>query len=167
MVKQAKQILVMGVSGSGKSTVGEMLARNLGIEFIEADEYHSMVNIKKMSMGIGLSDMDRVGWLKKIKYCLLSSVERNESFVLACSALKASYREGLAEACPNLKIVWLQVGESLATFRVSNRKGHFVSASLIKSQYNDLHPPNNAINIDASESLEEIIKKIKSELYFV
>lgn len=168
MEKNQNYLIVFGVSGSGKTSVGEMLAAKLKIDFIEGDDLHPKSNIDKMKNGIALTDADRLPWLSIIKEKLLTKIIRQENFVLSCSALKVSYRDILREA-GNIKFLFLKVGEEEVAERLENREGHFMPKSLIHSQIETLESPkeneNDILIIDASknasEVLEECLKKIK------
>ncbi|WP_188983403.1 gluconokinase [Pseudomonas matsuisoli] len=132
----------MGVSGCGKSSVGEAIVRYSGGMLIEGDQYHPAENIAKMSAGIPLDDDDRAGWLARLGEVLAAAVAAGEHPVMPCSALKRQYRERLRYAVPGLGFVFLELSREVAGQRVSNRPGHFMPASLIDSQFATLEPPN-------------------------
>ncbi|WP_374383195.1 gluconokinase [Dongia sp.] len=158
-------ILVMGVSGSGKSTVGAALAKALGAEFLEADTFHSPQNIAKMSAGIPLDDSDRWPWLDAIGAALDRSVLENRSVVLACSALKQSYRERLLPpGRRDGKVIFLQGGADLIADRMNGRSGHYMPPTLLPSQLATLEPPKDAIVIDIAQGPEAILKEILATL---
>ena len=149
--------LVMGVTASGKSTVGSLLAKKIGAYFIEADELHTKKNLNKMSSGKPLTDSDRYDWLLKIK----AKVDKKfgaENIVIACSALKQKYRELLG--AERYQLVYLKIDESTARKRLSDRVGHFMPASLIDSQFAILEEPVNALTFDHGMEPADIIDMI-------
>src|SRR6185312_8714768 len=132
--------VVMGVSGCGKSFVGGALAKAIGVEFLEGDRFHPKENIALMSSGRPLDDAHRAGWLDAIGEKLAEMARNGEGAVAACSALKRIYRDRLRRHCPRVVFVHLSVDKETARGRVSGRKGHFMPASLIDSQFADLQP---------------------------
>lgn len=148
-------IIVMGISGCGKSTVGAQLAKRMEIPFLDADDFHPTENIKKMSRGIALTDDDRWPWLGAIVEFVLDS--HRHQIVLGCSALKASYREYLGQRL-RLKIVYLKLTREEAVARLEARTDHFMPVSLIDSQLDTLEPPTNALTLSATRPIEEIVK---------
>ena len=154
----------MGVSGCGKSTIGNMLADDLKIQFFDGDNYHPKENIKKMSSGNALNDDDRHGWLVTLNE-LAKEQLKNNSCVIVCSALKQKYRTLLSQGIEErTKWVYLSGSFEIIYNRINSRKDHFMSSKLLQSQFDTLEIPENAINIDIEQSPEEIIKKIKEEL---
>lgn len=134
----ARAIVVMGVAGCGKTSVGEALARSLGWAFIEGDAHHAPASIAKMQAGQALTDDDRWGWLERLGEMLGTQAP----VVLSCSALKRAYRDRLRRACPSLRFVYLEIDKALALQRVSARAaGHIFPASLVDSQFATLEPP--------------------------
>ena len=153
-------VLVMGVAGVGKTTIGETLAQALGARFIDADDYHPPENVAKMKAGIPLQDADRWPWLQK-----LNAILRNErKAVLACSALKESYRRRLAEGVPDFKIVFLHCTAELIRSRMETRRHRYMPAALLDSQLATLEPPADAIVIDVAAPLEESVAAIVARL---
>ena len=136
-----KAIVVMGVSGCGKSSVGTAIAVRSGGHMIEGDAYHSAESIAKMQAGIALEDADRAGWLERLGEALQASVRNGERPILACSALKRQYRDALRQAVPGLGFVFLELSRAAARERVTLRLGHFMAPSLIDSQFATLEPP--------------------------
>ena len=134
-------VVVMGVAGCGKSTVGAALCVRTGARMIEGDAFHPESNIRKMGAGIPLDDADREGWLLRLGHELAKTVEGGDTAVLACSALKRRYRDTLRAAVPDLGFVYLELSPAEAAARVTHRPGHFMPASLIESQFRDLEPP--------------------------
>jgi gluconokinase len=147
-------IVVMGVSGSGKTTVGRRLADALGMSFAEGDAFHSPANVAKMAGGTPLSDSDRWPWLDAIGDWIRAQTAANRSGIIGCSALKRAYRDRLREAWPRLRVVYLRVDRSELARRLSTRQGHFFPERLLESQLADLEPPGpdeNAIEISAGD----------------
>lgn len=157
-------ILVMGVCGAGKTTVGKELAQALGAYFLDADDFHSTINREKMAQATPLTDEDRQEWLAAIanKIALLNAEGR--SAVLACSALKQCYRNLLISACSELVTVWLHGDAELIACRLAERQGHFMPASLLSSQLAIIEAPVKAIKIDVIASPAEIVKRILAYL---
>jgi gluconokinase len=145
------QVVVMGVSGCGKSTVGALLAQRLGAEFIEGDSLHPPSNVAKMAAGTPLTDADREGWLQTIAAQLGAAHAADRSLVVSCSALKRAYRDTLRASAPELRFVYLQGDFDLLGARVAARSGHYMPASLLASQFAALEPPasdEHAITLD-------------------
>lgn len=132
--------VVMGVSGCGKSEVGQRLATALGVPFLEGDAYHPAANVDKMAAGIPLTDIDRAGWLASLRDEIAAASARGEGLVLACSALKRRYRDLLREADPRLHFVHLDGARTLIAQRMLARTAHFMPTSLLDSQLADLEP---------------------------
>ncbi len=146
-------VVVMGVSGSGKTVIGSALAKALGGRFAEGDRFHPPENIRRMSAGLPLRDEDRWGWLDAIATEISEAERRNETLVVACSALKRVYRDRLRLASRNLRFVYLEIGRDVAAARVAARKDHFMPASLVDSQFAALEPPGSdedALTLDAT-----------------
>lgn len=151
--------IVMGVSGSGKSTIAQLLADELDIPFIEGDEYHPPENVRKMQSGTPLEDQDRYSWLVALNAELKK--HRAHGAVLSCSALKKSYRQILTDNL-GCQVSWIYLkGEyDLIKDRMNNRKGHFMPAGLLESQFNTLEPPEKAIEVDIGLRPKEILSLI-------
>ncbi|MEU7901702.1 gluconokinase [Actinoplanes sp. NPDC049118] len=149
-------IVVMGVAGCGKSTIGELLARRLGLEYAEADVFHPPANVAKMAGGRPLDDEDRLPWLAAIGDHL--RYRAGTGVVVSCSALKRSYRDRLRAAAPRAWFVHLVLDEATAARRVSSRPGHFMPASLVASQFAALEPLDGeaGVVVDATETPERI-----------
>jgi gluconokinase len=157
-------ILIMGVSGSGKTTIGQMLAAQLNWQFQDADDLHSPANIEKMHQGIPLTDADRRPWLRSIRSAIDRSLDTNTNLILACSALKAEYRQDLDLGAARVKFVYLKGSIELIQQRLKQRKGHFMNPDLVKSQFADLQEPDEAIVIEIDRSPAEIVHQIATEL---
>src|SRR5256885_2154199 len=153
----------MGPAGSGKTTVGGLLAAQLKWEFVDADNFHLPANIEKMSRGIPLNDEDRIPWLNSIREAMLQWEARDRNIVLACSALKRSYRE-LLQINSNVKLVYLKGSYELLRERLRSRKGHYAGEQILAGQFADLEEPADAITIDAAQSPEQIVAEIRKRL---
>lgn len=151
----------MGVSGSGKTSVGQLLANELTIPFIDADDYHPPANIEKMSQGIPLNDSDREPWLDALHET--ATKHRSPGCVIACSALKEAYRKRLMQSIEsNILLIYLKGSYEQIFERMRKRKNHFMDAAMLKSQFEALEEPDNAVNIDIINSPEIIVQKIKT-----
>lgn len=151
----------MGVAGSGKSTVGSLLARRLGWRFIEADDYHSRSEVEHMLAGQPLSDEERQPWLAKLREVLADCVARKENAVLACSALKESYRRLLTVDADGVRFVYLRGDPAVIRQRLQRRVGHFAHESLLASQYAVLEEPADALTVGIDETPEQIAQRIR------
>ena len=149
-------IVVMGVSGCGKSTIGTLLAERLGVPYLEADDFHPAANRAKMAAGIPLTDEDREPWLEAIAHAIAT---RTGGVVLSCSALKHRYRDILRLGDPHTWFLHLTLDEATAARRVGGRSGHFMPASLVTSQFAALEPLRDEAGfaVDATRPPEEII----------
>jgi gluconokinase len=136
-------VILWGVSGAGKTTIGELLARELGWKFIEADDFHSGANIDKMRRGEPLTDEDRQPWLERLRAAIKESLDNNENAVLACSALKKKYRDRL-RVSDQVKFVFLRGSREQIAERLHDRRGHFFNPDLLASQFADLEEPRPA-----------------------
>ncbi len=157
-------VIVMGVAGSGKSTVGALLARRLGWRFIEADDYHSRTEIEHMLAGQPLSDDERQPWLAKLRQVLLECVTRNQNAILACSALKESYRRQLNVDAEAVRFVYLKGDPAVIRQRLQQRAGHFAHENLLASQYAALEEPDNALTIAVDDAPERLAQRISDGL---
>ena len=152
-------VIVMGVTGCGKSAVGAALATTLGAAFIEGDALHPAENVAKMAAGTPLTDEDRAGWLDTIGQVVAAEIETGRNVVATCSALKRSYRDRLRRFVPDLVFVHLVLSREESWRRVSNRPGHFMPASLVDSQFATLEPPAGeeaALALDATRPVDEL-----------
>jgi gluconokinase len=159
-------ILVMGPAGSGKTTVCELLASQLAWDFFDADNFHSAANIEKMSHGIPLHDEDRIPWLNSIRQAILQWDSNGKNAVMACSALKRSYRERL-QINSNVKLVYLKGSFELLRERLQSRRGHYAGEQILAGQFADLEEPTDAITIDAALPAEQIAKEIRGRLALI
>ncbi len=157
-------VVVMGVSGSGKSTIGKLLAASLKWEFSDADDFHSLANIEKMSQGIPLNDADRMPWLEKLQSAIAQWLLADKNVVLACSALKSSYRQMLWQNAEQMRLVYIKGSFELIQKRLQQRQNHFMSQTLLKSQFDTLEEPKNALTLDANQSESVIVQQIKASL---
>lgn len=153
-------LILMGVSGSGKTTVGRELAKGLGWLFIEGDDFHPEANVEKMRLGIALTDDDRVPWLRALRERVSKLVSHRESAVITCSALKQAYRDFLSKGIHDIHWVYLKVDPNDIRVRLEGRLGHFMPASLLSSQFEILEEPADALEVDGSESVEDNVGRI-------
>jgi gluconokinase len=156
-------IIVMGPEGVGKTTVGTLLAHELGWQFADADEFHPPANIEKMSRGIPLTDADRVPWLEALHRAIMQWDAEGRNVVLACSALEREYRARLAQNA-DVKFVYLKGTYELIAARLRAREGHFAHEDLLASQFAILEEPQDAITVDASQTPEEIVAEVRKRL---
>jgi gluconokinase len=154
-------IVLMGVAGSGKTTIGRKLAAELGWQFYDADDFHPRSNVEKMSRGIPLDDADRTPWLEALHELFMNCLARDESAVVACSALKESYRKCLL-IDERVKLFYLKGDYELIESRLRNRHGHFMSPQMLDSQFAALEEPERATHIDISSTPDEIVRMIRS-----
>lgn len=153
----------MGVSGSGKTTIAQQLAKSLNWEFRDADDFHSTANIEKMRSGIPLTDADRMPWLQTLQAVIKVWLKENKNAILACSALKASYRQILL-IDNQIQLVYLKGCYELIEKRLQGRQNHFMTEKLLQSQFNTLEEPDNAICVDISQPQAAILQQIKASL---
>ena len=159
-------VIVFGVSGVGKTTIGKLLAEQLGWRFYEADDFHPLANIEKMRSGRPLADEDRWPWLKLLREQITRSLAAKENAVLACSALKRAYRQRL-RVSDDVKFVFLRGNYAFIERQLRRRRGHFMNPVLLHSQFADLEEPEpdeDAITIELGRSPEELVEQIKAKL---
>ena len=152
---------MMGVSGSGKTTIGLGLADELGWKFYDGDDFHPRANVEKMARGVPLDDDDRAPWLESLRDLIRSCLVRGENAVLACSALKRSYREYLL-IDENVELVYLKGDYELIEERLEGRRGHFMKPKMLDSQFAALEEPERGLTVDISLPPEKIIETIRS-----
>jgi gluconokinase len=158
-------VVLMGVSGSGKSSVGKVLAEQLGWAFVEADDYHPPGNVEKLRRGEPLTDADRRPWLDALRRRIDDACSNGENVVLACSALKHAYRDYLErDDPPCVHYVWLDGPPELIRKRLAERKGHFMNPALLSSQFQTLEPPADAVRVDITPGLEAVAADIRHKL---
>jgi gluconokinase len=156
-------VIVMGVVGAGKTTVGRLLASELGWAFADADDFHTPSNVEKIRSGVGLEDADREPWLLRLREHLLGWALAGVSGVLACSALKRRYRDTLSVE-GDVRFVHLKATRELVLERLRGRRGHFASESILESQFRDLEEPKDAVAIEVLGRPEEIVSEIRARL---
>jgi gluconokinase len=156
-------VVIMGVTGSGKTTVGSLLAAELGWEFADADGFHPPANVVKMAHGVGLTDADREPWLAALHAAMSGWRASDQDVVLACSALKRSYRERLGVGGV-VRLVFLKGSYDLVASRLRARLGHFASEAILADQYATLEEPQDAVTVDVKASPGEIVLEIKERL---
>ncbi len=156
-------IVLMGVTGSGKTTIGRALAESLHWQFVDADDFHSPSNVAKMRAGIPLDDADRAPWLVSLHHAIVAWLEAQTNVVLACSALKQSYREQLL-VNPEVKLVYLRGGRELISQRLSLRHGHYMDPNLLTSQLATLEEPRDAVVVDMNADVSDIVVDIRNAL---
>jgi gluconokinase len=160
-------VILFGVSGTGKTTVGKLLARERGWRFIEADDFHPAANVEKMRSGHPLTDEDRWPWLERLRQEIERSLAAGENAVLACSALKRAYRDRL-RVSDEVKFVFLRSDYALVEEQLRSRHGHFMNAALLQSQFDDLEEPQpdeHAITVELGRTPEELVNEIKTKLH--
>jgi len=156
--------VVMGVSGCGKSTVAQALAARLGWAFHDADDFHPEASVQKMRAGIPLTDADREPWLERLNRLLADSLADGAHPVLACSALKESYRRMLRKGGLPIAVIYLKGSHEEILARMSAREGHFIPPALLRSQLETLEEPRDAWVVDISKSVEEIVEDLAGRL---
>lgn len=158
-MKNKQVFFVMGVSGSGKTTIGRLLAQKIDIPFFDGDSYHPKANVEKMAAGHPLNDEDREGWLQRLNR--LAKEHSSEGAVIACSALKKKYRRLLRNDMEQgIEFIYLEGSYELISERLQQRKGHFMPPGLLRSQFEALEIPKNAISVSIDATPENIVRSI-------
>ena len=157
-------IIVMGVAGAGKTTVGQALAAALDWPFYDGDDFHPPANVAKMGAGVPLTDADRAPWLAALHALLAARLGAGQPLVLACSALKAAYRRQLAGELPGVALLYLQASPALIAQRLQHRPGHFMPAALAESQFAALEPPAGVLTLDAARTVAELVAQARAAL---
>jgi len=157
-------LILMGVSGCGKTSVGEKLSQWLGWPFYDGDDYHPFENITKIAKGVPLDDQDRKPWLKILNKLIHHHLMEGDSMLLACSALKKGYRDQLAQGNPNTIFVYLKGDFDLIFSRMQNRPGHYMEVNMLRSQFEALEEPVDALVIDINQNLDSIAGEIIRDL---
>lgn len=157
-------VIVMGVTGCGKTTVGAMLAGACDCDFHDADDFHPAENVAKMRAGIALDDNDRRPWLDRLNALLVGHANQGRSLVLACSALKQVYRDRLVRGCAAARFVFLDGNKQLIRERLLARQGHYMNPALLDSQFATLERPLSALLLDVSDEPAALVKQIRAEL---
>ena len=157
-------VIIMGVTGTGKTTVGELLAEKTGWPPYDADDYHSPANVEKMRAGIPLTDDDRWPWLDRLNAVLRAANGRGESAILACSALKQRYRDRLQQGLESVRWVHLKGDFELIQSRLRQRKGHYMNPALLQSQFDALEPPADALIVDVGDEPAALAQRIFAAL---
>jgi gluconokinase len=165
MSKKPQALVLMGVSGCGKSSVGEALSHELSWPFYDGDDFHPPENVAKMAVGYPLNDADRAPWLKILNVLISDHLTAGESILLACSALKKKYRDQLAEGNSEIKFIHLKGSFELILSRMKARTGHFMQSEMLQSQFDTLEEPDNAIVVNIEHNLAQIAAQIINELH--
>jgi gluconokinase len=156
-------VMIMGVVGAGKTTIGKLLAQRMGWEFVDADRFHSAESVEKIRQGMALTDADRGPWLKALREAVCKWIAEKRNVVLACSALKQSYRDELVLG-PEVKVVYLKGNYEVIYQRLRARHGHFATEQILASQFATLEEPRDSITVDVNRTPEEIIDEIQRQL---
>jgi len=157
-------VILVGVTGCGKTTIGAMLAEACGWDFHDADDFHPAENVAKMKSGAPLDDEDRRPWLARLNTFLLESERQGKSLVLACSALKQVYRDRLASGCAAARFVFLDGDIELIRARLAARQGHYMNPKLLDSQFAILERPADALRLDVAAGPAELVRSIREGL---
>lgn len=157
-------VILMGVTGSGKTTIGQLLAKDCNWPFYDGDDFHPTANVDKMRRGIPLTDEDRAPWLAVLEHLIRDLITQAQSAVISCSALRQSYRDRLAANRDEVIFVYLKGDYDLARERLLSRKDHFVKADLLESQFDTLEEPEGVLTIDTAQEPDVIVGQIRQTL---
>ena len=157
-------IVIIGVSGAGKSTVGKLLAQDLGWPFHEGDDFHPRSNLVKMAQGIALTDDDRWPWLDEVRKLIDGLVASGQNAIVACSALREAYRQRLRQDAAEVVFVYLKGEQGLIRSRLAERQDHFMKAGLLESQFRTLEEPEGVVTMDVALNPEDIVGGLKRAL---
>ena len=157
-------VILMGVAGVGKSTVGALLARQLGWRFVDGDDFHPLANLAKMAAGVPLSDEDRAPWLQRLRARVQQALEHHEPLVLACSALRLGYRQFLTVDPTQVRWVYLKAPPALLRQRLAARSGHFLPTCLLDSQLATLEEPQDVLTVDVTPGPEAVAVAVRTAL---
>lgn len=157
-------IVLMGVSGCGKTRIGEALSQTIGWPFFDGDDYHPQANIDKMSHGIPLNDDDRQPWLEVLHKIIREHLDRGEDVIVSCSALKAKYRKTLRGDLQNVRFVHLDGSMELIYERLLHRNGHFMKPDMLNSQFADLETPQEALSVSIKQPVDRVVAEIVEKL---
>ena len=157
-------LILMGVTGAGKTTVGNLLARKIGWRFYDADDLHPAANKEKMNHGIPLSDEDRLPWLNAVRGLIEKCLSEGTDAVIACSALRQAYRDVLLIDPARVRFIYLKGSKALIEQRLAQRTGHFMNKDLLQSQFDTLEEPTDAITVDVSGDPDSVVESIRARL---
>ncbi|HXG19580.1 MAG TPA: gluconokinase [Methylomirabilota bacterium] len=160
-MKKPLLLILMGVAGAGKTTIGTLLAREPGWAFYDGDDFHPQANIEKMRRGIALTDADRAAWLTALRQLIERLLRDRQSAVIACSALKQAYRDRLRDQNAEVRFVYLKGDYELIRQRLQARRAHFMKTDLLASQFDALEEPRDVLTIEAAQEPETIVALIK------
>ena len=160
----AMAIVLMGVSGCGKTRIGEALTQTMGWPFYDGDDYHPKANIDKMSQGMPLNDVDRQPWLEELHKIIREHLDRGIDVIVSCSALKAKYRETLRGDLETVRFVHLAGSAELIYERLQHRNGHFMKAEMLQSQFADLEIPQDALSVSIDQPVNKVVAEIVEKL---
>ena len=159
-----KVIILFGVSGAGKTTIGQLLAEDLGWQFYDGDDFHPPANVEKMKQGIPLTDEDRTPWLDALRLLVLTLAQRGEPAIVTSSALKRAYREHILGDTENASFVYLRGDYELIRERLEDRRMHFMKPDLLESQFQALEEPKDSLVVDIRQNPKAIVSYIKESL---